>query len=218
MTYLAINICNLEWWHVGLALLLPFILGYLLAFAIWSKYKKLKLDLEDDLKKLKKKIADLEAELDACKHKKVDLDSEIALLKGQLREKNLEISTLEASLAANRESAPKSPDVNEGTAFATGAIASSFVGGGKEEPKDDLKKIEGIGPKIEGLLNDAGIFTFSKLANTPLTIIQSVLDNAGPRYRISDPGTWPEQAKLAADGKWDELQVLQDNLKGGRKA
>ena len=81
---------------------------------------------------------------------------------------------------------------------------------------DDLKKVEGIGPKIEGLLNDAGIHTWRELANTSVDRIQEVLDAAGKRYAIHDPGSWPEQARLAAEGKWDQLKAWQEKLKGGK--
>jgi predicted flap endonuclease-1-like 5' DNA nuclease len=80
---------------------------------------------------------------------------------------------------------------------------------------DDLKLIEGIGPKISSLLNAAGIFTFAQLANTPVADLQAVLDKAG--LRLGDPATWPEQAALAAKGDLVGLQALQDSLKGGRK-
>ena len=29
------------------------------------------------------------------------------------------------------------------------------------------------------------------------------------------PATWPKQAKMAADGKWDELKKWQDEMDGG---
>ena len=80
---------------------------------------------------------------------------------------------------------------------------------------DDLKLIEGIGPKISSLLNAAGIFTFAKLADTPVAAIQDVLDKAN--FRLGDPATWPDQARLAAKGDLEGLQALQDSLKGGRK-
>ena len=82
--------------------------------------------------------------------------------------------------------------------------------------KDDLKKIEGVGPKIEALLNDAGINTWRKLSETKKQEIQKILDAAGKRYSIHDPSTWPKQAKMAADGKWDELKKWQDELDGGK--
>jgi len=82
---------------------------------------------------------------------------------------------------------------------------------------DDLKKIEGIGPKISEHLNNGGIATFQALADTPVERLKEILDAAGPRYRIHDPSTWPEQSALAAAGKWDELKELQDRLDGGKK-
>lgn len=81
---------------------------------------------------------------------------------------------------------------------------------------EDLKVIEGIGPKIEKLCNDVGIYTLRQLANTPLESLQKMLDDAGPNYRVIDPSTWSQQATLANDGKWDELRAYQDYLVGGR--
>jgi len=80
---------------------------------------------------------------------------------------------------------------------------------------DDLKRIEGIGPKIAGLLNDAGIYSFSDLSKASAKKLADVLGAAGARFRLAKPATWQEQAKLAAAGKTDELKKLQDNLKGG---
>lgn len=80
---------------------------------------------------------------------------------------------------------------------------------------DDLTRIEGIGPKISGLLQDAGITTFSQLANADVEQLKEMLLEA--KLRIADPTTWPEQAQLAADGQWEALDKLQDDLKGGRR-
>ncbi len=83
---------------------------------------------------------------------------------------------------------------------------------------DDLKKIEGIGPKISRVLGAAGILTFAQLAETTADRVREILVAEDPRLgRISDPTTWAEQAELAAAGKWDELSTLQDALKGGRR-
>lgn len=81
---------------------------------------------------------------------------------------------------------------------------------------DDLKMIEGIGPKIAGLLNEAGISTFAQLAAADVADLNALLEKAS--LRIANPATWPEQAALAARGDLDGLQALQDSLKGGRKA
>lgn len=82
---------------------------------------------------------------------------------------------------------------------------------------EDLKVIEGIGPKIEQLLKDAGINTWHDLAETDLERLQAILADAGERYRIHDPSTWSQQALLAANEKWDDLKQMQDELKGGRR-
>ncbi len=86
----------------------------------------------------------------------------------------------------------------------------------KQWSKDDLKMVEGVGPKIEGLLHAAGIKTWKELAETSITKIQGVLDAAGDRYKLADPSTWPKQAELADAGKWDDLEEYQDFLQGGK--
>jgi predicted flap endonuclease-1-like 5' DNA nuclease len=85
-------------------------------------------------------------------------------------------------------------------------------------PVDDLTRIEGIGPRICSVLQAAGIPTFARLASTEVESLRQVLEEADPRLlRLADPSSWPEQAKLAAEGAWDALQALQDELKGGRR-
>lgn len=80
---------------------------------------------------------------------------------------------------------------------------------------DDLKKIEGIGPKISGILAEKGILTFAQLAKHTEDDLKAILDEAN--IRIANPSTWAEQAMLAADGNWEGLEALQDQLKGGRR-
>lgn len=88
---------------------------------------------------------------------------------------------------------------------------------GKKITADDLKVVEGVGPKIESLLNEGGIHTWADLADAPQEKIQAILDEAGPRYRIHDPATWAKQAELARDANWAELEEYQDKLKGGKE-
>ena len=110
----------------------------------------------------------------------------------------------------------KLPDVElpESETPDPGAIASGVSG-----TFDDLKVIEGIGPKIASILNAVGISSFRQLADLSPARILEILGNADPRLlRLADPTTWPQQAQLAADGAWDELQKLTEQLKGGRKA
>ena len=80
---------------------------------------------------------------------------------------------------------------------------------------DDLTKVEGIGPKAAEALVAAGIVTFSDLSKGDAEKIKTILTEASSRMAHLDPTSWPKQAKMAADGKWDELKEWQDNTKGG---
>jgi large subunit ribosomal protein L27 len=87
----------------------------------------------------------------------------------------------------------------------------------KKEPKlNDLKIIEGVGPKIEQLLKENGINTWEELAEASADRLKEILDAAGSRYQIHDPSTWPAQARFAAAGQWDDLKDYQEMLIGGR--
>ena len=86
----------------------------------------------------------------------------------------------------------------------------------KYKAKDDLKKVEGIGPKIEGLLNAAGIHTWIALSASSKARLKGILEAAGDRFKMHSPDTWPAQSLMAAQGKWDELKKWQDELDGGK--
>ncbi len=82
-------------------------------------------------------------------------------------------------------------------------------------PEDDLTLIEGIGPKIAGVLQAAGITTFAQLAQTDPARLADIMRSE--RLRLADPATWPEQARLAADRDWEAFERLTSQLKGGRR-
>lgn len=81
---------------------------------------------------------------------------------------------------------------------------------------NDLKAIEGIGPKISELLVEHNISTWATLASATVVQLRTILDSQGPKYKLSDPSTWPQQAQMAADSDWDSLRELQDRLNVGR--
>jgi large subunit ribosomal protein L21 len=85
----------------------------------------------------------------------------------------------------------------------------------KSSKGDDLKKIEGAGPKAAEALVNAGLDTFAKVAKTDAAKLSEILTEASSRLSHIVTVTWPKQAGLAADGKWDELKELQDRLDGG---
>ncbi len=90
-------------------------------------------------------------------------------------------------------------------------------GAKKAEKGDDLKKIEGVGPKIASILAEGGYDSFAKLAKAdPEKLRELLLEKGGKRYAMHNPETWPKQAELAAEGKWEELKKWQDELNGGR--
>ena len=85
----------------------------------------------------------------------------------------------------------------------------------KAAKADDLKKIEGAGPKAAEALVAAGLDTFAKVAKADPAKLSEILTEASSRLSHLVTTTWPKQAGLAAEGKWDELKELQDRLDGG---
>lgn len=96
------------------------------------------------------------------------------------------------------------------------SVANKLTVEEESEDKTKLEIIEGIGPRIKEILNNAGIKDFRTLAITPEYKLKEILAAAGPQFNMHDPGTWNEQALLAENGKWEELKELQDKLIGGR--
>ena len=111
--------------------------------------------------------------------------------------------------AATPKTTPKVADVIDLTAAKKAGFALKNA--------NDLTVVEGIGPKINELFNNAGVKTFAQLAKQTVPQMRKVLDDGGSRFRIANPSTWGQQAALAAENKWDELKKLQDNLSGGVK-
>lgn len=95
-------------------------------------------------------------------------------------------------------------------------VAEKPVKAKKKTEGDDLKLIEGVGPKIADLLINAGIVTFADLAATSAEKVSEILSAAGSNFATHNPTTWADQASLARDGKFDELKELQDKLNGGK--
>lgn len=87
---------------------------------------------------------------------------------------------------------------------------------GKTIKQDDLKVVEGIGPKIAGMFNESGIKTWKELSETAVAKCQEVLDGGGDRYKIHNPASWPMQAKMCYEGKWADLLKWQDEHDHGK--
>lgn len=146
------------------------------------------------------------------------MNNKIKSLETHNLELNDRIKYLESELDACRKTRISVAVDTSATTAAAGVVAGIAVAPTPVAPtaKDDLKIVEGIGPKIEELFNKAGIFTFAQLADTPAIRMKEILDKAGSRFQIHDPTTWADQAALARDGKWDELKKWQDELYKGK--
>lgn len=163
------------------------ILGYLL-----GKSGQTTIDHSAELKVLQDKNAKLQADLDACTQK---------------------VSTAgTANLGASVAS------FADGAAVASlpfdAAAAKAAIGVAIKQ--DDLKVVEGIGPKIEGMFKDAGIKTWQALSESSVADCQKILDTGGTRYQVHDPASWPMQAKMCYEGKWKELAKWQQEHKHGK--
>lgn len=172
-------------WPLILAFLLGMLLGWLLKGIFGNK--------EESQEKIdyKSKYLATKKELDNC------LESR----------KELELKTVEGlSITAKKEKSKKAKKTVK---------TPEVILANAPSKKDNLTKVEGIGPKIQELLYNAGITTFNALANSKVEELKQILDDAGPRFKMHKPLTWAKQAKLAAEGKWEELKKWQDELKGG---
>lgn len=122
-----------------------------------------------------------------------------------------------AKEAAKKEAAEKKekPVAKKQEAVAEKATAPKELPSSAQP--DDLERIEGIGPKISSVLQAAGITTFAQLADMDPDRINEILQQADPKLpSLADSSTWPQQAKLAASGKWAALERWQERLKGSR--
>lgn len=116
------------------------------------------------------------------------------------------------SKSAKPKKAAKSEAKEEKAAPAAKAATATAT----KKAADKLNKIEGIGPKIASVLNEAGIDSFAALSTKTPEEIREILDAAEGNFKAHDPGTWPKQAEMAAAGNWDELKAWQDELNGGK--
>jgi len=149
--------------------------------------------------------------------KYADLEHRYELLENKLKMFESENQRLATDLDICEKKLKQAPKVSASGTLTTPQSFASVAGEAeKAVKKDDLKVIEGIGPKIEKMLNEAGIYTWRQLADTSPDTLRQILEKGGPAYKVHNPESWPFQARLAAEGKWDELKKWQDEHKWGR--
>ena len=162
---------------------------------------------EADIETLNKKIREYKTEADRLNTKLSDCFANRMKAEHDLSSLQEKYNTLSSSVSTQK----KEPiEETKSTHILSASVAGS-------DQKDDLKKIEGIGPKIEELLNADGIHTFEQLIESTVGRIRGILIAAGPNYAVHDPSTWAEQADLANTEQWEGLDSLQEELKGGKR-
>lgn len=218
------------------SLLGAFALGFFLAWWLWKKYKDMVDGLERDKASLHAKLVDMEKDEASLRYQiselergKIDINTALrkceadkAVLSSKMVKLEDDLENIQANAGAN--------DLGEtALGFVAGNAMSGMTTDKKDEvlvgginyvglfKNDNLQVIEGIGPKIEQLLKDNNITTWAGLAACPVDGLQNILSNAGSNYRIHNPKSWPEQARLADEGKWKELYEYQRFLDTGRE-
>ena len=201
--------------EILLWLLGAFVLGYILRLIIGAKWKTRVGVLEKDLSAMTAKATSLEADLSTAKYEKEKTAEELTKEKSKNADIYFKLKALEEQVAAQEEpEAPEAP-VENVRAAPLGFVAPSVD---VDDPKlNDLKIVEGIGPKVEELLKDNGIVNLGVMAQIKSEDIKAILDSQGARFKLADPTTWPKQAQMAFDGNWDRLKEFQDFLLGGKE-
>ena len=184
------------------------LLGLILGWILWGRFRSRMLKAEAERDDYHKRFTALEKEYASLKYAHDELTREAGTFRSLIGNLEADKAVLQAQLARLKEQMSG----EEG-----GTQARGMTVGKSADKEDDLKIIEGVGPKIEKLLKEAGIHTFQDVIKAPVDQIRSILDAAGSNFKLADPSTWGKQAKLADEGKWDELKDLQDKLKGGRE-
>ena len=154
-------------------------------------------------------------------------EQNIRTLNNQVNEKNESIDLLKNKVANLEEMNQESVNLTEQLKTnLTGLeksveekmIEVSSINARMSIMQDDLTHIVGIGPKVSSVLRLAGIDSFTKLGSINLNKLKEILEAENPNLlRLTDPSTWPEQAKLASEEDWEALSTLQESLKGSRR-
>lgn len=213
---------GLGWFLI--ALVLGIVIGWLLRSVVAKRQVARARNHHVDtaeMERLRGRVANLEPIVAERDRLRAELDAVMAAAAAKVSKKKAKSATpdvppprfadaasagAEDAVSANVDpSVPSTPDMS-------GAAAVL----GRPIVLDDLKVVEGIGPKIEGLCHGIGIRTWYDLSTTEVSLLRTMLADAGPRFRTHDPGTWPEQARLLAAGEWDAFQALAASYKGGR--
>jgi predicted flap endonuclease-1-like 5' DNA nuclease len=187
-----------------LCILIPVLVGLICALLGYLLGKRLSGNTDN--------LSKLQSDLENCKAEREKQLQQINSLTKENESLILKLKSPAVKPAGSTLQFTPTPEIS--IPFDAASAAKAF---GKKIAHDDLKIVEGIGPKIEGLFHAAGIKTWKSLGETSVEKCQQILDNAGERYRVHNPGTWPKQSEMAYQGKWEELKEWQNTHIAGKE-
>lgn len=192
---------NMNMWCWLIPLLIGAICGIIGYY--WGRGSVETIDNSAELKSLRDKNSKLQSDLDACNKKLV----------AKPAPKTSGGGNVTSSLGATASGTASAATAASAVAFDGTAAKTVF---GKIVKENDLKVVEGIGPKIEEMFHEAGIKTWKALSETSVASCQEILNKGGERYKVHDPASWPMQAKMCYENKWKELMKWQDEHDHGK--
>lgn len=222
-------------YEVSISLAAGLILGVLISWLYWSRIVRKREDYIEDLEtSLMKKVEDLNeqargrtADLERLKGVLSQSKDVIDNLNAKVQEKDDSIDAFKVKVAdlenQNRDGLTRAEVADTRVRELESLLTEKeqeveTLSARANAMQDDLSFLDGIGPKVSAVLRFAGIKSFSHLASTDLDRIREILEEENPNLlRLTDPSTWPEQARMAANGHWEALSALKTDLKNARR-
>ncbi|UCD44827.1 MAG: hypothetical protein JSV27_12070 [Candidatus Bathyarchaeota archaeon] len=179
------------------------------------------------VKSLNKNLKEHEVTIEGLNTELSQRDTTIQVLEEQVTERNGHVDALNADIAELRRQGQETMDravdaearVRELQTLTQEREQEIAALKARERAmQDDFTHLDGVGPKISATLRSAGVKTFAKLAAKEVEDIKEILVARNPSLlRLSDPTTWPVQAEMAAEGRWEALKALQEDLRERRR-
>jgi predicted flap endonuclease-1-like 5' DNA nuclease len=130
-----------------------------------------------------------------------ELEKAVDGLRDDVSDRDVRIKELEGELGIEREPLRTDKPDSDSARAAVEEIAQRTAGS-ESVPDDDLKRIYGVGPKIEGLLKEMGITSFRQIAgfaDTDIDAVAAALGSFPDRIRRDD---WMSGAAAAHEKKY----------------
>jgi len=222
-------------YEASISLAAGLLLGILTSWLYWrQKIRERETHIEELETTLIEKVEDLNTRAQEQDTNLETLNSQLSQKEEQIKDLNAKIQEKDDTISSHEEKAAELEKQNSQRLAQIAAsenkarrLESSLAEKEQEittlsarakTMQDDLSTLDGIGPKVSAILRLAGITSFSRLASTDIDKIRETLEAENPNLlRLTDPSTWPEQARMAAEGDWEALKALQNDLKNARR-